>query len=223
MVSSTLRRSGVPVWKRRITRLFLLLVLSLVPTFAGGPQPSDSHEPLQRLIEAARAQIGLTVHYDGRYTQLTYPGGDLPLDRGVCTDVVIRAYRALGIDLQQLVHEDMVGAFGRYPQRWGLSRPDPNIDHRRVPNLVVFFQRKGETRPVGFDVGLYLPGDLVTWRLPGNLPHIGIISDRRSIAGRPLILHNIGAGAAEEDILFSYPITGHFRFFPQPPPPTPNR
>lgn len=214
MVSSTLRRSGVPAWKRWGIRFFFLLVLSLIPTFADGPLPSDSRAPSQRLIEAARAQIGVTVHYDGRYTQLTYPGGDLPLDRGVCTDVVIRAYRALGIDLQQLVHEDMTGAFANYPQLWGLSRPDPNIDHRRVPNLVVFFQRKGETRPVGFDAGFYRPGDLVTWRLPGNLPHIGIISDRQSVSGRPLILHNIGAGAAEEDILFSYPITGHFRYFP---------
>lgn len=223
MVLSSRRLFEVPSWKGWKTRLFLFLALSLIPAFAGDPRPSDSREPSRRLIEAARAQIGVTVHYDGRYTQLTYPGGDLPLDRGVCTDVVIRAFRALGIDLQQLVHEDMVGAFVRYPKSWGLSRPDPNIDHRRVPNLVVFFQRKGETRPVGFDVELYLPGDLVTWRLPGNLPHIGIISDRRSIAGRPLILHNIGAGAAEDDILFSYPITGHFRFFPQPPPPTLNR
>lgn len=128
--------------------------------------------------------------------------------------MVIRAFRKLGVDLQVLVHEDMKNAWNAYPKLWGLSRPDSNIDHRRVPNLATFFARRGKSLRVSREARDYVAGDLVTWRLPGNLPHIGIVADRKSEDGIPLILHNIGRGAAEEDILFSYPITGRFRYLP---------
>src|SRR5262249_39791688 len=128
-------------------------------------------------------------------------------------DVVIRAYRAIGIDLQVLVHEDMLANFGSYPRQWGLSKPDTNVDHRRVPNLQKFFERAHAKVPSTAAAAEYLPGDLVTWMLPGNLPHIGIVSDRRaSDTGRPLVIHNIGVGPKEEDMLFAYPITGHYRY-----------
>lgn len=165
------------------------------------------------LIEAARQQTRDRVTYDGAYVRIDYPMGDVPRDRGVCTDVIIRAYRAVGIDLQQLVHEDMRASFADYPRHWGLSRPDTNIDHRRVPNLQRFFTRAGARITGASAASDYLPGDLVTWQLPGNLPHIGFVSDRRDISsGRPLIIHNIGAGPVEDDILFNFPITGHYRF-----------
>jgi uncharacterized protein YijF (DUF1287 family) len=165
------------------------------------------------LIAAARAQVGKTVHYDPAYTRLSYPGGDVPLDRGVCSDVVIRALRRVGVDLQVRVHEDMREHFRDYPALWGLRAPDSNIDHRRVPNLETYLRRHGMGVPVTSRAADYRPGDLVTWRLPGNLPHIGIVSDRRSKDGaRPLILHNIGTGTQEEDVLFAWPPTGHFRF-----------
>jgi uncharacterized protein YijF (DUF1287 family) len=131
----------------------------------------------------------------------------------VCTDVIVRAYRAIGIDLQQLVHEDMRANFARYPPHWGLLRPDPNIDHRRVPNLQTFFERAGAAVALSRTASGFLAGDLVTWRLPGNLPHIGIVSERRNAdTGNPLIIHNIGAGPVEDDILYSFPITGHYRY-----------
>ena len=165
-----------------------------------------------RLAEAARDQIGVTVTYDPAYSALAFPGGDLPRDRGVCTDVVIRALRdAWEIDLQLAVHRDMKADFGAYPSLWGLTRTDRNIDHRRVPNLQTLLTRIGADLPLTDAPTPYLPGDIVTWTLPGNLSHIGIVSDRRTAEGTPLILHNIGAGAREEDILFAYPMTGHFR------------
>ena len=155
------------------------------------------------------------IHTDGAYQRIDYPMGDVSAGRGVCTDVVIRAYRSLGIDLQVKVHEDMRAHFARYPKLWGLTRTDRNIDHRRVPNLETYFTRQGAALPVSRDAAAYRPGDMVTWRLPGNLPHIGIVSDRASPEGTPLILHNIGAGSVEDDILFAYPITAHFRYFPE--------
>jgi uncharacterized protein YijF (DUF1287 family) len=166
------------------------------------------------LVRAARHQIGVTTLYDGSYRVLEYPGGDVPTERGVCTDVIVRAFRAArSVDLQRLVHEDMRAAFSAYPskRRWGLSRPDANIDHRRVPNLAVYFQRAGYAVPVSADASAYLPGDLVTWDLGGGIPHVGIVSERRATSGTPLIIHNIGSGAREEDLLFRYAITGHFR------------
>jgi uncharacterized protein YijF (DUF1287 family) len=168
----------------------------------------------QKLIAAAEQQIGVTQRYDPAYTQLKYPNGDVPRERGVCTDVVIRAYRdGLGIDLQKVVHEDMRKAFSAYPKKWGLKKPDPNIDHRRVPNLQAYFKRRGAALGVSENASDYLPGDVVTQMLPGNLPHIVIVSHRANADGtRPLVIHNIGAGARSEDSLFSYEITGHYRF-----------
>jgi uncharacterized protein YijF (DUF1287 family) len=164
-----------------------------------------------RLPELARRQIGVTIEYDGSYERLTYPGGDVPIERGVCTDVVIRALRHLGFDLQKEVHEDMKRNFSRYPQRWGLKRPDKNIDHRRVPNLQTFFKRKGWALPVTDNPSDYKPGDLVTCIVGGSLPHIMIVSDRTNDDGVPLIIHNIGGGTEEEDALFTFPLDGHYR------------
>lgn len=165
-----------------------------------------------RLVEAARTQVGVTLGYDAAYRRIAYPGGDVPLATGVCTDVVIRALRAQGLDLQQRVHEDMRRHFSAYPRHWGLKRPDPNIDHRRVPNLMTWFDRQGLSLKVGRAAADYQPGDIVTWDLGRGLQHIGIISDRRSREGTPLALHNIGQGTREEDILFRWPILGHYRF-----------
>lgn len=171
--------------------------------------------PASRLVAAALERTTHRVRYDGTYRRLAYPGGDVPDSLGVCTDVIIRSYRALGVDLQQLVHEDMTREFGAYPTQWGLERPDPSIDHRRVPNLQTFFRRAGAELAVTRDPADYLPGDLVTWMLPGNLPHIGIVTDRRSGDGlRPLIVHNIGRGPRLEDCLFSFAVTGHYRYLP---------
>jgi uncharacterized protein len=166
------------------------------------------------LVAAARAQVGVTLIYDPSYQQIAYPMGDVPVARGVCSDVVIRALRTLGIDLQQEVHGDMKLHFAAYPKNWGLAKPDRNIDHRRVPNLVTWFKRQGHALPVSEDAAAYLPGDIVSWILGGGQPHIGIVSDRRSDDGaRPLVIHNIGWGAREDDALFEYRITGHFRPF----------
>lgn len=165
-----------------------------------------------KVVEAAVAQTAHRVTYDGSYRRIPYPNGDVPADRGVCTDVVIRAFRKVGIDFQQLVHEDMTRAFAVYPKLWGLRSPDANIDHRRVPNLQTYLRRRGAelSRTDGRE---YQTGDLVTWMLPGNLPHIGIVTERRSTDGkRPLIVHNIGRGPEVQDMLFDYPITGHYRF-----------
>lgn len=169
-----------------------------------------------KLIMHAEKQIGVTVGYDGAYVRLAYPNGDVPRKTGVCTDVVIRAYRdAYGVDLQVLVHEDMKRAFSAYPRNWGLRRPDRNIDHRRVLNLRRFFARRGVALPISTDATAYRPGDLVSQRLPGNLPHIALVTQRANADGtRPLVVHNIGAGAQLEDTLFAYPMTGHYRFRP---------
>ena len=164
-----------------------------------------------RLPALARRQIGVTLVYDPAYVRLNYPGGDVPQDRGVCTDVVIRAMRQLNFDLQKEVHEDMKQNFALYPKRWGLKRPDKNIDHRRVPNLQTFFKRKGWSLPVTTNKADYKPGDLVTCTVAGSLPHIMIVSDRKAADGTPLIIHNIGAGTEEEDCLFTFPLTGHYR------------
>jgi hypothetical protein len=152
------------------------------------------------------------VTYDGSYRVIPYPGGDVPANIGVCTDVIIRAYRAVGIDLQRLVHEDMRSAFSSYPRLWGLKGPDRNIDHRRVPNLQTFFTRKYAALPRSRNAADYEAGDLVTWMLPGNLPHIGIVSSTRASSGRLMLVHNIGRGPQVEDVLFAYDVTGHYRY-----------
>jgi hypothetical protein len=169
-----------------------------------------------KLIRAAEAQIGVTLRYDPAYARIAYPNGDVPRERGVCTDVIVRAYRdGLGIDLQELVHRDMRKAFAAYPRNWGLKRPDPNIDHRRVPNLRAFLTRQGHALPVSDKPEDYRPGDVVTQRLPGNLDHIVLVTHRaNSERLRPLAVHNIGAGARLEDVLFGFEITGHYRFRP---------
>jgi uncharacterized protein YijF (DUF1287 family) len=166
------------------------------------------------LVTAARAQVGVTLIYDPSYQRIAYPMGDVPMVRGVCSDVVIRAFRAIGIDLQQELHRDMKRHFAAYPKNWGLAKPDRNIDPRRVPNLGTWFKRQGYAQPVTDMAAAYQPGDIVTWVLDRGQPHVGIVSDRRSEDGaRPLVIHNIGWGAREDDALFEYRITGHFRAF----------
>lgn len=198
----------------------LALAICLVVTSANPQnQPrSPRAELIQRLIAAAVERTSFTVRYDGSYVRLKYPGGDVPAGTGVCTDEIIRIYRKLGIDLQKEVHEDMRAHFDAYPKIWGLKRPDRNIDHRRVPNLMTFFLRKGEALPISRDADAYSPGDLVTWDLGGGIPHIGMAVDRRSAdGGRFLIVHNVGEGPKMEDVLFRWKITGHYRYFgPQP-------
>ncbi|NDV69646.1 DUF1287 domain-containing protein [Dysgonomonas sp. 25] len=178
------------------------------------PYP-DLDDFSRQLCKAALELTKDKVTYDPAYVKIPYPNGDVPADRGVCTDVVIRAYRKLGIDLQKEVHEDMVANFSLYPnqKRWGLKTTDTNIDHRRVPNLQVFFTRKGTVKPITDNPDDYQPGDLVTWDLPGNLTHIGIVVNIKSEDGlRPGIVHNIGSGQVLQDCLFAFPITGHYAF-----------
>ena len=169
-----------------------------------------------RLASAALERTLVNVRYDPAYVRIPYPGGDVPANTGVCTDEVIRSYRTLGIDLQKLVHEDMKKNFSRYPQNWGLPRPDPNIDHRRVPNLQTFFKRHGQSLPVTEHPADYLPGDIITSMVSGKLPHIGIVVPPPDGGDRPWIVHNIGAGPKLEDGLFAWPLTGHYRFHPGP-------
>jgi uncharacterized protein len=165
-----------------------------------------------QLLKGAHGQISKTLTYDPAYTRISYPNGDVPLATGVCTDVVIRAYRAIGIDLQQRVHEDMAANFRLYPTTWGLKRPDSNIDHRRVPNLQVFLTRFGQSLPVSQTPADYKPGDLIT-NLPGGRTHIAIVSEIRSpLTQRLMVIQNIGFGARLDDDLLSYPMTGHYRY-----------
>lgn len=170
--------------------------------------------PVDRLIAGALEQVGKTTTYDPAYVKLEYPGGDVPIERGVCTDVLVRAFRKAGVDLQVLIHEDMTAAFKSYPNLWGLSRPDRNIDHRRVPNITTFLHRTGKAVPVTKHGGDYLPGDIVVWRLPNGRLHTGIVSNVMvSGTQRHKVVHNIGAGAQLEDMLFRFEITDHFRYY----------
>jgi uncharacterized protein len=169
---------------------------------------------IAQLIESARSQIGVTRSYDPAYRVLAYPNGDVPIETGVCTDVITRALRAQKIDLQKLVHEDMHGNFSHYLTRWGLKRADANIDHRRVPNLMTFLAREKAQRSISNRAIDYSPGDIVAWDLGGGITHIGIVSDRKAFFRTPLIIHNIGRGTQEENILFSYKIIGHYRLKP---------
>ena len=166
-----------------------------------------------KLSDAAIALTKDHVVYDPSYFTIGYPNGDVPSGKGVCTDVVIRAYRKLGIDLQQKVHEDMKGNFSKYPQRWKLTRPDKNIDHRRVPNLMTFFSRFGEELSISQTAADYKPGDIVCWNLGGAITHIGVVVNKKNADGkRFLIVHNIGGGQVMEDVLFAYKIIGHYRY-----------
>lgn len=173
-------------------------------------------EFLKRLVAAAIERTHHAVRYDSAYVRIPYPGGDVPAGTGVCADEVIRAYRAVGVDLQKEVHEDMKQRFSAYPHRlkWLAWRPDANIDHRRVPNLMVFFSRKGKMLGITSRAEDYAPGDMVTWDLGGDVPHIGMVVDQKSGAsGRYMMVHNIGQGPRMEDVLFNWKITGHYRYF----------
>ena len=195
---------------RHLSFNLAIMAIVVLPAFADLPA-------------TARQQVGKTVSYDPSYQSMEYPGGDVPIDRGVCTDVVVRALRASSphkMDLQKLVHEDMKANFSKYPSIWGLKRTDRNIDHRRVPNLQTFFKRQGYSIAVTKDPADYEPGDLVTCTVPPNLPHIMIVSDRKNAEGVPLVIHNIGSGAREEDRLFEFKLTGHYRV-PTPKPSSP--
>lgn len=189
-------------------RNFIYIIIFTLSAFVASS--ANATDPI-RLINDARKQINVTTGYDPHYRKIDFPMGDVPLHTGVCTDVVIRAYRGQQVDLQQLVHLDMKKAWKHYPKLWGLKTTDRNIDHRRVPNLETFFKRQGTVLPIT-DISTFHAGDIVTWRLPGNLPHIGIVSDKTNAEGIPLIIHNIGRGTQEEDILFKYKIIGHFRY-----------
>lgn len=201
--------------RRTVLKSLALATYSALLTRPAAAAP-ETQPWATKLVDAALGQVGVTVLYDPAYVRLDYPGGDVPAERGVCTDVVVRAYReAFKVDLQRLVNEDMRAAFSAYPTIWGGKRPDRNIDHRRVPNLETFFKRRGAALDVAGDPATYRPGDLVTQRLPGNLPHIAIVTGRMTPDGRrPLLVHNIGAGAQVEDTLFAFHIAGHFRFPP---------
>lgn len=194
-----------------------LLILFLVPSLTGGMQGGQSkqEEFFQKLSAAALERTNHTVRYDPGYVRMQYPGGDVPADSGVCTDEIIRIYRAVGFDLQRAVHEDMVRQFDAYPHRRGQSRPDSNIDHRRVPNLMTFFSRHGEKLATNNNDSDYRPGDIVAWDLGGGVPHIGMVVDRKATgAARYLVEHNIGYGPRVEDVIFAWKVIGHYRFYP---------
>lgn len=195
--------------------IFFLPLLSFVSVLVAQTNPPHSgpHDDfLKRLSAAAIERTQHTVRYDPGYVAMSYPGGDVPADAGVCSDEVIRAYRALGIDLQKEVHEDMRKHLASYPE--GSRTLDRNIDHRRVANLMVFFKRNGQSLPVSRRAGDYAPGDLITWDLGNGLNHIGIVVDQKSSSNdHYMIVHNIGQGPKMEDVLFHWKITGHYRYF----------
>ncbi|MEM7405034.1 MAG: DUF1287 domain-containing protein [Pseudomonadota bacterium] len=172
-----------------------LILLTALSVCLAWPAARAAPVTARDVVAAARERLNHVVRYDGSYRRLDYPMGDVPEHVGVCSDLVVRAYRGVGIDLQQLMHEDMQRRFSAYPTRWGLKRPDRNIDHRRVLNIARYLALQGAALPLSRDPASYRPGDLVTWMLPGDLPHIGVVSDRY-VPGtrRPLIVHNIGAG-----------------------------
>ncbi len=166
-----------------------------------------------RIVEGLKIQLDSTRSYDPSYATIDYPGGDVPLSTGVCADVVVRAFRHAGIDLQVEIHDDMRKNFRAYPQLWGLSRADRNIDHRRVANQMRFFERKGKKMTAGNDSSKFLPGDIVAWMLPGNRYHVGVVTNVAARTGRPMMAHNIGRGAELHDCLFTWGIIGHSRWF----------
>jgi hypothetical protein len=211
--------------RRYLARLAVVVLAAVVASLAPARQanpPSNAssearrHEFTRRLVAAAIERTHHIVRYEPAYVLIPYPGGDVPADTGVCTDEIIRSYRSVGVDLQKEVHEDMAQNFDLYPRkwRWLTSHPDTNIDHRRVPNLMVFFARKGESLALSARVENYAPGDIVTWDLGGGVPHVGIVVDQKSApSGRFMIVHNIGRGPRMEDVLFNWKITGHYRYF----------
>ena len=177
------------------------------------PFPADASPQLKQLVESAIDQTKVTTGYDPSYVGIDYPGGDVPLETGVCSDVVVRSFRKVGIDLQKEIHDDMTRAWSVYPKKWGAARPDSNIDHRRVLNLMTYFDRQGKMLPITRNRDDYLPGDIVTWDLSTGIEHIGIVVNTWSDAGKGyMIVHNIGAGARSEDVLLNWKITGHNRY-----------
>ena len=211
--------SSARTWRRPLFAILVAVVLYLAASCVAQAQNAGlaaRQEFLKKLVAAAEERTHHIVRYDPAYIRIPYPGGDVPQDTGVCTDEVIRSYRAVGIDLQKEVHEDMEKSFSAYPRqrRWLSPRPDTNIDHRRVPNLMVFFSRNGDSLAITQDPANYSPGDIVTWDLGGGVAHIGIVVDEISaLGGRHLIVHNIGQGPRREDVLFAWKITGHYRYY----------
>jgi uncharacterized protein YijF (DUF1287 family) len=205
----------------RLNQRILIGCLLVVAIFAAPAWPQTTAKTprqifLGKFVAAAVERTQHTVRYVPGYVHLRYPGGDVPADTGVCSDEVIRAYRAVEIDLQKEVHEDLVKDWDAYPHqlKWQQRKPDTSIDHRRVPNLMVFFSRRGENLPISRKAEDYAPGDIVTWDLGGDVPHIGMVVDRKSSStGRLMIVHNIGEGPRMEDVLFNWKITGHYRYF----------
>ncbi len=194
--------------------LVLTLVFACSTTHATRRSEPIASATISSVVASAIEQTSVTTVYDPRYVRIAYPGGDVPRERGACTDVIIRSFRSVGVDLQQLVHDDMARDFRSYPQRWGLTRPDSNIDHRRVPNLMVFFTRQQKSLAVTAGAEDYLPGDVVAWDLGGGVTHIGIVtSETDGLSARRLVVHNIGNGARLEDVLFSWKVIGHYRYF----------
>jgi hypothetical protein len=194
----------------------LLTATSLVTAQARPASATARQEFLDKLVVAAIERTNHSVKYTSTYVRIPYPGGDVPEGTGVCSDEIIRAYRVVGVDLQKEVHEDMMKNWPEYPSKakWNQSHPDPSIDHRRVPNLMVFFSRKGESVPITQRAEDYSPGDIVTWDLGGDVPHIGIVVNAKSPeSARLLIVHNIGRGPKMEDVLFAWKLTGHYRYF----------
>jgi uncharacterized protein YijF (DUF1287 family) len=188
---------------------YILIIVIAWATFLANTAASIQTKDF---VKAARKQIGRTLFYDPSYQAIDYPNGDVSIDRGVCTDVIVRALRAAyNYDLQEFVHEDMVENFSEYPQIWGLHQPDKNIDHRRVPNLQTFFERKDWSLPLSNRLSEFKPGDIVTCIVPPGLPHIIIVSDRRGKDNIPFVIHNIGSGTQEEDRLLEFELTGHYR------------
>ena len=214
MYNSARRIRCRPIFAFLTASLFWIAASSIAQTQTASL--GARQEFLKKLVAAAEDRTHHVVRYDPAYVRIPYPGGDVPGDTGVCIDEVIRSYRSVGIDLQKEVHEDMEKNFSAYPRqrRWLATRPDTNIDHRRVPNLMVFFSRKGESLAITQVSADYLPGDIVTWDLGGHVPHIGIVVDEQSAeGGRHLIVHNIGQGPQREDVLYAWKITGHYRYY----------
>jgi uncharacterized protein YijF (DUF1287 family) len=209
------------LWSRRQLAPVVVLALATIPARLALAQSNPSSEArrrefTQRLVAAAIERTHHAVRYDPAYVRIPYPGGDVPADTGVCTDEIIRSYRSVGVDLQKEVHEDMAQNFNLYPRKWRrlTSRPDSNIDHRRVPNLMVFFARKGEALALSGRAEDYTPGDVVTWDLGGGVPHVGLVVDQKSSqSGQYMVVHNIGQGPRMEAVLFKWKVTGHYRYF----------
>ena len=205
----------------RVSGLMLLALLAACDSSTSTKPPAEREpatrvaataQPSPPLVAAARQQIGVTRVYDSAYVEMPYPGGDVPVERGVCTDVTVRALRTQGLDLQRAIHEDISAHFAAYPQNWGLKAPNPHIDHRRVPNQMRWFEREGWSQPITTNADDYVGGDIAAWKLTDSgLLHIGIVSDRKTPEGTPLVIHNIGSGAVEDDILFRHAVIGHYR------------